>query len=189
MDADRGGKLRQESFVRTTKMLCVCLVGCGAALGTVRAIAQADADKMFLMKASQTDLSEIKQSQLALDKTTNPHVKAFAQKMISDHNMLELNMKPFADKNGVMPVTALGPEHQAEYDKLKGLSGADFDKEYIRSMDMDHHMALAAFDTELEATQDPDLKKTVLNGKKVITAHTKMADKLATKLGVSIVGT
>ena len=123
MDADRGGKLRQESFVRTTKMLCVCLVGCGAALGTVRAIAQADADKMFLMKASQTDLSEIKQSQLALDKTTNPHVKAFAQKMISDHNMLELNMKPFADKNGVMPVTALGPEHQAEYDKLKGCPG------------------------------------------------------------------
>jgi len=175
--------------VRKTKLVCALLVGCGAVLGAVRASAQVDADKMFLIKASQSDLAEIQQSQLALNKSTTPHVKAFAQKMISDHNMLEATMKPFADKDGVTPATTLDPDHQAEYDKLKGLSGGDFDKEYIRSMDMDHHMALAAFDTELEATQDPDMKKMVSSGRKVVSAHTKMADRLSTKMGVAIATT
>lgn len=175
--------------MRKTKVLCALLVVCGASLGAARAGAQVDADKMFLTKASQSDLAEIEQSQLALDKSTNPHVKAFAQKMISDHNMLEMKMKPFADKDGVTAATTLDPDHQGEYDKLKALKGADFDKEYIRSMDMDHHMALAAFDTELEATQDPDLKKVVLSGRKVVSSHTNMADKLSTKMGVGIATT
>ena len=170
----------------TNKVLCMAVMGLAASLGASKAMAQSDSDKMFLMKASEGDLAEIKQSQLALDKSTNPKVKEFAQKMISDHTMLETNMKPFADKNGVMPATTLNADHQAEYDRESALSGADFDKEYIKNMDMDHHMTLQAFKMEIANTQDMDLKKTVMMGEKVVASHTKMADKLSTKMGIPV---
>jgi hypothetical protein len=55
----------------------------------------------------------------------------------------------------------------------------------MKAMDMDHHKALATFETELGSTQDRALKKTVKQGKKVIAQHTKIADKMCTKMGLA----
>jgi putative membrane protein len=44
-------------------------------------------DRKFIEKFGQTNQREIALSQLALERATNPQVKAFAQKMVSDHSM------------------------------------------------------------------------------------------------------
>jgi putative membrane protein len=147
--------------------------------------AQTDQDKTFLTRASQSDFDEIQLSQLAAGKTNDSAVKAFANKMVTDHTALEQQMKPFADKWGLSPASSLDPEHQAIYEKLNGLSGKDFDKEYMRAMDKDHHMALTEFQSEHQTTKLPDFKQAVGKGEKVIAQHTKMADHLAGKLGVA----
>lgn len=102
--------------------------------------AQTEQDKTFLTRASQADYDEIKLSELAADKATEPAVKAFANRMVTDHTNLEQQMKPFAEKWGLTPADHLDPEHQAIYDKLQGLSGKEFDKAYMRAMDKDHHI-------------------------------------------------
>lgn len=107
--------------------------------------AQTDDDKKFLATAAQSDVNEIKLSQLAEEKATNPAVKAFAHKMVVEHKKMSASMKPFADSWGVTPPAGLDDDHQKEYDKLNGLSGADFDKEYIDQMVTDHAKALDAF--------------------------------------------
>ena len=145
--------------------------------------AQASSDADFLKTASQSDFTEITFSQLAETNATNPKVKMFAEKMVSDHTMLESNMKPFADKLGVQPVTTMDPDHQAKYDQLKTLTGADFDKTYMADMDKDHHVALTLFQGEESSTTDPAMKKTVMKGEKVVAQHTAMADKLSTAVG------
>lgn len=142
-----------------------------------------DQDKQFLMTASQGDLTEITLSKLALTKSTNPQVKAYAQKMINDHTKLDAEMKPFAEQMGVPPATALNAEHQQLLDQLQGLSGADFDKQYMSDMDTSHHATLDAFQSELGSTQDAKLKPTVKKGEKVVAEHTRLADKLSAKLG------
>lgn len=164
------------------KMVCTMLLAAGAAVVFAPARAQddMDSDKKFVMTASESDMAEIAQSKIALDKSSNPKVKAYAQKMIDDHTTLEAKMKPFADKMGVPP-PPLKPEHQAEVDKLSSLSGTDFDTEYIKSMDKDHHIALMAFDAELGTTKmstDSPFISTVTAGRKVVAMHTKMADKM-----------
>ena len=161
------------------------VMGCALlTAGTVAVRAQGtDQDKQFLMTASQGDLTEITLSKLALTKATDPQVKAYAQKMITDHQKLEAQMKPFADGMGVTPATALSPEHQQLLDQLQGLSGADFDKQYMSDMDSDHHTALDAFKTEESTTTDAQLKPAVVKGEKVVAQHTAMADKLSKKLG------
>ncbi|HLI77482.1 MAG TPA: DUF4142 domain-containing protein, partial [Acidobacteriaceae bacterium] len=148
----------------------------------------ADQDKQFVMQASLGDYTEITFSQLALQKSTNPKVKAYAQKMITDHNQLETEMKPVADKLGVTPATALDSQHQQLYDQLNGLSGADFDKQYISDMDTDHHKTLDAFKAEEASTQDKQLKPIVKKGEKVVAMHTTMADKLTTSMGGTAAG-
>ena len=167
-------------------MICTLALGCTTLLGSARLFAQAsstDGDKQFIMNASQSDFTEMKFSQLATEKATNPRVKAYAQKMITDHTKLEADMKPFADKMGVTPVTTLDADHQAKYDALSAMSGMDFDKTYMTGMDEDHHKALDAFKAEESATTDPAFKKTVASGEKVVAQHTMMADRAVKMMG------
>ena len=94
----------------------------------------ADRDKQFLAMAAQSDVNEIKLSQLAETKASAPNVKSFAHKMVADHKKLEMKMKPYAMAWGLTPPTDLDAHHKDEYAKLNGLSGADFDKEYMSAM-------------------------------------------------------
>ena len=165
------------------KTVLSAVFGCAVVLTTAAAQTLNDTDKSFIADASQGDLTEIKLSQLALSKSSNGNVKTYAQKMIDDHTMLETKMKPFADKAGVTPATDLNSEHQAVYDKLNGLSGTDFDKSYVEAMDKDHHEDLTKFKSELGTTKDPEFKKTVAQGTKVVAMHTKMIDGISRKMG------
>ncbi len=164
-------------------MMCSTVLAGSAALFVPAAKAEVtDADKTFLMMAAQSDQNEIALSKVAQTKSTNPQVQAYAKKMITDHMMLTAKMKPYAMKWGVTPPTGPDADHQAELDKLNGLSGADFDKEYISQMDTDHHKALDAFKQEESTTTVAAFKSTVAKGETVVAQHTTMADSLQAKM-------
>jgi putative membrane protein len=164
--------------MKTKELMCCAMLGCAAMFSLVVKAELLDADKTFLTIAAQSDVNEIKLSQLAETKASSPKIKAFAQKMVTDHQMLEAKMKPFADAAGITPPTDVDADHQAEWSKLSGLSGAEFDKEYMSAMAMDHHKALEAFTSEESATKDAKFKATVKQGKEVVAHHTKMADSM-----------
>ena len=144
--------------------------------------AATDDDKTFLTMAAQSDQNEIALSQLAQQKATSPAVKQYAVKMVQDHMKLTATMKPYADEWGLTPPTGPDADHQAELTKLQGLSGSDFDKEYISQMATDHEKALSAFTTEAQETKDGKFRKTVMKGKTVVAEHTTMADDLDKKM-------
>jgi putative membrane protein len=157
-----------------------------APMGTSKSHQMASSpDKQFVMKASEGSLAEVQLGKLALEKSQNPDVKQFAQKMVEDHTMLINNMKPFADQLGVKPPTKLNAKHQQLADRLKSLSGDQFDKEYIKAMVADHHHDLGEFMEEESKAADPGLKQTVTQGTQVIREHTQMIDEIAKKNGIS----
>ena len=143
-------------------------------------------DKMFLHKASMGGYAEVQFGQLAAQKASSDDVKKFGQKMVDDHTALNDQLKPFADSMGVKAPTKLSPKDQAEYDKLNGLSGDDFDKEYLTAMVKDHHQDLREFRKEEATASDPGLKDAVTKGTTVIREHTQMVDKLAKDKGVPV---
>ena len=121
---------------RITKVVCTAALGCAGMMFSVSArAAVTDQDKQFLTKASQGGYDEVQLSKLAETKATNPQVKAFAHKMVVEHTALAARMQPFAQAWGLTPPTSMDSDHQAEFDKLNGLSGADFDKEYMNVME------------------------------------------------------
>jgi putative membrane protein len=176
--------MRQKMTNTMTTLGCAVLLVASAGMPP-RAAAQTSADdKQFLTIAGQSDLAEIKQSQLALEKSKNKSVRAFASKMVKDHHMLMAKMKPFASKYDVPPPVLLSTGQEAQYSALTGLSGSAFDKTYIQDMVKDHHKALDLFNAEIAATTDSDLKSTVTAGQSVVASHSQMADALAQKMGV-----
>ncbi len=148
--------------------------------------AQAQKDKMFLRKAAAGGMAEVQLGQLAAEKGSSADVKAFGQKMVTDHTALNNNMKPIAEQMGVMLPKKIKKEDQAEYDKLSALSGDDFDKEYLTYMVKDHHEDVREFRREDSEVQDPTLKAAVDQGLLVVRDHTRMVDKLAKDKGLAV---
>lgn len=146
--------------------------------------AKGSSDKMFLHKASIGGYAEVQLGQLAAQKGSSDEVKQFGQKMVDDHTALNEQLKPFADSMGVPAPTKLDERNQAEYDKLNGLSGEEFDKEYLSYMVKDHHKDTREFRKEQATASDPALKDAVTKGAGVIHEHTVMVDRLAKDKGI-----
>ena len=146
-------------------------------------------DKSFIKMADEGNTAEITASQIALKKSHNDDVKAYATKMITDHQKLRSDMAPLAQQFGVMTPQPLNPTHKAQDARLSQLSGTRFDKEYIKNMDADHHKTLGMFNNEIATTANPDVKSAAQMGKPVIAQHTDMADQLAMKMGVPTIPT
>ena len=168
---------------KVTTLMCCLALGSATVLSCSMAKAQAtDDDKKFLTEASQGNYDEIQLGKLAAEKGTDPAVKAFGRKMVTDHTMLSRKMKPYATSWGLNAPTALSEDAQKEYDKLKGMSGKDFDKEYIDDMVTDHGKDLDAFTKEVKDTKDTKFKASVEQGKSVVAAHKNMAYDLKKKM-------
>jgi putative membrane protein len=167
---------------KTTQIICCAVLGLAATLVATQAKAATDDDKKFLAMAAQSDQNEIALSQVAEEKAADPAVKAFAEKMVKEHTEMTESMKPFAESWGLTPPSGPDADHQKELDKLNGLSGKDFDKEYIDQMVTDHAKALRAFTTEAKDTKDLKFRAAVIKGKTMVAAHKNMAYDLKKKL-------
>jgi putative membrane protein len=142
-------------------------------------------DTKFLEKANQGNVDEIELAQLALKKSTNDDVKNFAQRMIQDHNTLLTNMKPFANEAGLQTPSHPSAATEAEKLKLDVLSGAAFDKAYIKAMVADHHKDLEEFRAEIKATGYPAFKDALQQGEQVVREHLEMINQIAKKNGIA----
>jgi putative membrane protein len=149
-------------------------------------VGQVMQDKMFLRKAAVGGLAEVKLGQLATQKGSSDDVKAFGQKMVEDHTKMNLEIAQVADSMGVMLPKSLNKEDQAEYDKLNGLSGNEFDIEYLTFMVRDHHKDLHEFRMEAASPTDAALHNEVVKAHGVIHDHTVMVDKLAREKGIPV---
>jgi len=143
-------------------------------------------DKTFVTMAAEGSETEIQASQMALKKSKNDDVKAYAQKMIDDHTKLMSDMKPFADQMSVKVPVKLTTVHQEQASRLKAKSGSSFDQEYVKDMVADHHKDLADFTHEMNTTSNADLKATVTSGRDVIKEHTDMIDAMAQKMNLPV---
>lgn len=149
---------------------------------------QAMKDKMFLRQAAEGGIAEVQLGQLAAQKGGSDDVRAFGQKMVDDHTALNKEIEDLADSVGVMLPKRMNKDSQAKYDKLKGLSGDEFDTEFLTSMVKDHHQDLREFRMESASTQNEALRDEVVKAQKVIHEHMVMVEGLAKSKGIEVPG-
>ena len=115
-------------------------------------------DKEWVTKAGMAGLAEVQMGNLALQKASSAGVKAFAQRMVTDHSKGNTELQEFATAKGLALPAELDDEHKGALDHLAGLSGAEFDKAYMQHMVSDHEKAVALFTAGSTSATDNDLK-------------------------------
>lgn len=141
-------------------------------------------DKAFVRQALQGGMAQVQLGQLALQKSSNPDVKQFAQKVVDDHTKLGDAMKQVAQQMNVKPPDSLSGKDKSTITKLNALNGDAFDKAYIKDMVKDHKQDEKEFKQEAENTSNPALKSLVSQGGQMIGQHLQMIEQIAQKNNV-----
>jgi len=115
-------------------------------------------DKEFVSKAGMGGLAEVQMGNLALQKASSADVKAFGQRMVTDHSKANEELSQLATAKALALPTELAGEHKEAFDHLNSLSGADFDKMYMQHMVEDHVKDVAEFEKASTSAQDSDVK-------------------------------
>lgn len=139
-------------------------------------------DKDFIMEAACGGMAEVALGELAQQKGQSDAVKQFGKHMIDDHGKANNELKELAGRKGVVVPAALKPKYQKVVDALSKLSGAEFDKQYMREMVKDHENDVAAFQKEADKGKDADLTAWARQTLPTLQDHLKMARDAETKV-------
>ena len=135
--------------------------------------------QMFLLDAIKGNNSEMKLGRLAADKGSSKAVKDFGNMLVKDHGKAGADALTLATAAGLSQTNSTKPEADAEYAKLEGLAGADFDKEFARFMVDEHQKTITKFELAAKDTEAPEVagfaRKTLPTLKKHLEAAKALA--------------
>jgi putative membrane protein len=116
------------------------------------------ADQEFIKEAAAGGMAEVELGKLASQKATDPQVKQFAEKMVTDHGKANDELKKLAEEKNITLPTAIDAQHKATHDRLEKLSGAAFDRAYVQDMLQDHQKDVSEFRKQASSAKDADVK-------------------------------
>jgi putative membrane protein len=137
---------------------------------------KASVDQAFVLEAAKGGMAEVELGKLAAGKGSSERVKKFGQRMADDHAKANDEIKSLAQsKNITLPATPDAKE-MALHDRLSKLSGAEFDKAYMKAMVADHKKDVNAFRNESQSGKDPEVKAWAAKTLPTLEEHLKMAE-------------
>jgi putative membrane protein len=146
--------------------------------GNMGTAANASADTAYVQNAAASDMFEIETSRLALEKAAMPSVKTYAQMMIDEHTKSSTELKAAAGQAGIQAPAALPADKQAKVDALRGLSGAEFDRQYLADQRSGHQETLAKVNGYLAAAPAGPLKDHASKLTGVVQKHLNSLEKI-----------
>ncbi len=124
-------------------------------------------DQHFVQGTIQGNLAEIALSELALQRSRQDDVRAFAQRMVADHTTANDALYPLANKDGIHQPEAMNARHAQLATHLASLS--------------DHDTAIRAFTNEINAGQNQEIVAWANTTLPTIQRHDQMAHALQHK--------
>jgi putative membrane protein len=88
----------------------------------------------FATTAVMAGNAEVKLGQMASTRAQSPEVKQFAEMMVRDHSKSGAELKQAIRAHDVDAPEGVDDKHQRLMDRLGKLSGAEFDREYMKAM-------------------------------------------------------
>jgi putative membrane protein len=173
----------------------------------------ASSDREFITHVAHNGMMEIDLANLALQKSANEDVKRFAQRLIDDHKAANEKLMTLAQSKGITlpgPATVASTSQTNEgarqsaniettraaqgqqstdakiskaKEKLGRLSGAEFDREYMKMMVKDHEKAVAEFQKQSTQSKDADVQEFARTTLPTLQEHLTMARDIESKVG------
>ena len=142
-------------------------------------------DAAFVMEAARGGMSEVALGELARQKASSDEVKQFGQRMVTDHGKANDELKALAGEKSITLPTEVSAQQKALHDRLEKLSGAEFDRAYMKEMVSDHQKDVAAFRKESQSGKDPEIKAWAGKTLPTLEAHLKEAQSANKAVGTS----
>lgn len=141
--------------------------------------ATAPADSVFLNDAHMTGVFEIAAANLAKTNSQDTKVKDFADMIITDHTAMNKDVESLAAQRKITLMDGVGPDLQPKLDKLKGLNGKAFDKEYASINSKGHKDAIEKFEkTSKNQDNSPEVQALAAGALAKLKTHKEHADML-----------
>jgi putative membrane protein len=138
-----------------------------------------NADGKRLKDLAQANLAEIEAGKLAATQASSPEVKKFAQQMVDDHTKQLQEVQKLAQSKNVELPSAPDNKHQRAMKRLQGMSGADFDREYMRMQVKDHRDAHKLAEGTAKRAKDADVKAAAQKAAPEIQQHLQTAQQIS----------
>lgn len=133
-------------------------------------------DYKFVTSAVQGGTMEVTLGQLAAQKGSDPSVRAFGERMVQDHQKANQELTQLISQKGATVPETSTKKGEKMTEHLQGLSGADFDKAYIKHMVSDHKTDIKEFQTAAEKSDDADLKNWAAKTLPTLQEHLRLAE-------------
>lgn len=167
-----------RTALKVTIILGVFLLGGAASASDLN-----KKDTKYLEKTAQGTMAEVKMGEMAQKQASDERVKQFGKRMVDDHGKDLQNVRDLASQKHVTLPDAPNKEQSKEADKLAKLSGAAFDKEYVKYEAKDHKDDVKENARTMKSAADPDVKKFASAEYQTVSAHKKTIDELNAQLG------
>jgi putative membrane protein len=163
--------------------LCFAVIGMSLAW-PVSALAADSPDMSFYKKAAEGGLAEVELGKLAQEKSPTQSVKDFGAMMVKDHSAANRKLQTVAASKDIKLPTSPSVGQMGTKAKLEVLSGATFDKSYIKGMVKDHEEDIKEFEKEANSGQDADAKAYAVATLPTLKTHLKKIQEIAAAQGV-----
>lgn len=168
-------------FSTSTLALCgMLLLGSASQAEEKKAMLTAGESK-FIQDAATTSHAETEFAELAVKKAEHANVKAFAEKLVTDHKALNKELKHLAAAQNVVLSKEITPAETATLQKLEKASGAAFDKEFLVAVADRHQSHISNYEQASKDHNDKELKVIVDKTIPILKAHHATAIALSAK--------
>jgi putative membrane protein len=141
-----------------------------------------DRDAQFIAAQLENNMAEVVAAQRALERSRNPTVRDFAQKMITDHSYAQSTLEPIASMHHIQAPVTLSDPHRKMLDRLSQFSGSAFDREYVSGVVNDHALGISEFNAEIPVVVDAHVSAWAQNTRPMLLQHQEIAQQLLTSL-------
>ena len=175
--------MKKSSMCKAAAGLIAAALGLAAGYASAQE-AGSRPTREFAQAAASSDQFEMLAASTALTQSTNPEVRAYAMRMLQDHQQLGLALRDAAVRSGLKPPeTAMSADQAQLLGALQGVKGNEFDALYFKQQMLAHASALVVEQMYAKSGDDPNLRQSATSAVPVIAAHGEMANQALTKLG------
>lgn len=153
-----------------------------AVIGAPRSVLSS-ADLQFVAVAAGAGMYEVEAARLAATRAGNAQVRGYAQMLLDHHAANNGELMALVSTKGHRIAPGLPAVLQQKVATLSGLSGADFDREFVKTTGVqDHKAAVAAFEKGRATVDDRDLRAYIDKTLPVLRSHLQQAQDLAGRM-------
>jgi putative membrane protein len=141
------------------------------------------ADSKWIREVAADNMLEVDLAKVAERRATNAAVKQFAQRMDTDHNRANDDLRSMASSHGFPFKPELGRKHEAKVDQLQKSTSKEFDRAYMRSMVQNHTDDVAYFENEGMHAQSAPVRDYAAKYLPMLQQHLTLARQVAGQVG------